>query len=72
MQYCFKFKTALFFSLFSSLVLLLCFKVLITRSRLSIAQVSSSFKWLDARTFTSTTPTFITEALRRITSLQLF
>ena len=38
----------------------------------SIAQVSSSFKWLDTRTSTSTTPTLITEALRRVTSLQLF
>ena len=46
--------------------------VLITQSRLSIAQISSSFKWLDTRTSTSTTPTLITEALRHVTSLQLF
>ena len=44
--------------------------VLITQSRLSIAQVSSSFKWLDTCTSTSTTPTLITEALHRVTSLQ--
>ena len=55
---------------FNSLVLLLFLDniiVLITRSCLSIAQVSSSFKWLDTRTSTSTTPTFITETLHLIT-----
>ena len=31
--------------------------VLITQSHLSIAQISSSFKWLDMHTSTSTTPT---------------
>ena len=46
--------------------------VLITRSRLSIAQASSSFEWLDTRTSMSTTSTLITEALCRVTSLQLF
>ena len=75
MQYCYKIKMALFFSYFSSLVLLLFLNniiVLITRSHLSIAQVSSSFKWLDTRMFTSTTPALITEALHHVTSLQLF
>ena len=60
---------------FSSVVLLLFLNniiVVITRSRLSIAQVSSSFKWLDTRTSTSITPTFIIEALCHVTSLQLF
>ena len=37
--------------------------------KFEIAQVSSSFKWLDMRTSMSTTPTLITEALRRVTSL---
>ena len=46
--------------------------VLITRSHLSIAQVSSSFKCLDMRTSMSTTPTFKTEALRLVSQLQLF
>ena len=66
---------ALFFSLFSSLVLLLFLNniiVLITQSRSSIAQISSSFKWLDMYTSMSNTPTLIAEALRRVTSLQLF
>ena len=35
----------------------------ITQSYLSTAQASSSFKWLNTHTSTSTTPTFITEAL---------
>ena len=38
-----------------------------TRSRLSIAYVSSSFKWLDTFTFASTIPTFITQVLHRVT-----
>ena len=59
---------ALFFSSLVFLLFLSNIIVLITRSRLSIAQVSSPFKWLD--TYTST-PTLITEALRRVTSLQL-
>ena len=37
--------------------------VLIIQSRLSTAQASSSFKWLNKHTSTSTTPTFITEVL---------
>ena len=37
--------------------------ILITRSRLSAAQTSSSFKWLETHTSTSTMPTFKTEAL---------
>ena len=41
--------------------------VLIAQSRLSAAKASSSFKWFDTRTSTSTTPTFITEALRLVT-----
>ena len=48
------------------------FRVLITQRRLSTAQVSSSFKWLDTRTSTSTTPTLITKVLHRVTLLQLF
>ena len=42
-----------------------------TRSRLSMAQASSSFKHLDMHTFTYTTPTFITEALCLLTQVQL-
>ena len=45
--------------------------LLTTRSRLSIAQASSSFKRFDMHTFTYTTPTFITEALRLLTQVQL-
>ena len=41
------------------------------RSLLSITQASSSFKRLDARTFTYYTHTFITEALRLVTLVQL-
>ena len=37
--------------------------VLIIRSRLSTAQASSSLKWLDMRTSTSSTPIFKTDAL---------
>ena len=45
--------------------------LLITQSPLSIIQASSSFKHLDIRTFTYTTPTFITEVLRLVTQVQL-
>ena len=45
--------------------------LLITCSRLSIAQLSSSFKRLDTRTFTYATPILITEALRLVTRVQL-
>ena len=62
---------ALFLVSFSSLVLLLFFKLLITRSRLSITQVISSFKWLNMHTSTLTTPTLITEVLRRVCILQI-
>ena len=37
------------------------------KSRLSIAQLSSSFKSVDMRTFTYAMPTFITEALCFVT-----
>ena len=69
---------ALFLVPFSSLVLLYIITVLnniivlITRSCLSIAKVSSSFIWLDTRMSMLTTPTLITEALCHVTSLQLF
>ena len=46
--------------------------LLTTRSCLSIAQAKSSFKLFDTRTFTYATPTFITEALRLVTQVQLF
>ena len=46
--------------------------LLTTRSRLSIAQASSSFKLFDTRTFKYATPTFITEALSLVTQVQLF
>ena len=36
-------------------------------SHLFTAQTSSFFKWLDMCTSTSTTPTFVTEALRLVT-----
>ena len=45
--------------------------LLITRSRLSISQVSSSFKHLNTHTFMYATPTFITEALHVVTLVQL-
>ena len=45
--------------------------LLTTRSRLSIAQASSSFKHFDTHTFMYTTPTFITEALHLVTQVQL-
>ena len=41
--------------------------LLITWSRLSVAQASSTFNRLDACTPTHATPTFITEALRLVT-----
>ena len=40
-------------------------------SHLSITQASSYFKRLDTRTFMYATPTFITEALRFVTLVQL-
>ena len=43
----------------------------IPRSPLAIAQASSSFKCLTTCTFTYATPTFITEALRSVTQVQL-
>ena len=46
--------------------------LLTTRSRLFIAQASSSFKLFDTRTFTYATPTFITEALSLVTQVQVF
>ena len=45
--------------------------LLTTRIRLSIAQANSSFKLFDTSTFTYATPTFITEALRLVTQVQL-
>ena len=45
--------------------------LLTTRSRLSIAQANGSFKLFDTRTFRYATPTFITEALRLVTQVQL-
>ena len=45
--------------------------LLITRSRLSIAQASSSFKRLNMCTFMYATPTFITEVLCLLTQVQL-
>ena len=48
-----------------------CFKLLITRRRLSIAQANSSFNRLDTYTLTHATPTFITEALCIVTQVQL-
>ena len=44
---------------------------MISRSHLSIAQPSSSFNHLDKHTFTHTTPSLITEALRLVTGVQL-
>ena len=45
--------------------------LLTTRRHLSIVQASSSFKPRDMHTFTYATPTFITEALRLRTQVQL-
>ena len=43
--------------------------VLIIRNHSSTAQASSSLKWLNMRTSTSTTPTLITKALRYATAV---
>ena len=45
---------------------------IITQIRLSTAQASSFYPWLDTHTSMSITPTFITEALHLVTCLQLF
>ena len=45
--------------------------LLTTRSHLSIAQASSSFKRFNTHTLTYITLTFITEALRLLTQVQL-
>ena len=45
--------------------------LLTTQNRLFIAQASSSFERFDMHTFTYTTPTFIIEALRILTQVQL-
>ena len=45
--------------------------LLITHSRLSITQASSSIKCLDMCAFTHAIPTFITEAFRLVTQVQL-
>ena len=45
--------------------------LIVTSSRLSIAQLSSPFKYLNMRTFTYATPILITEALHLITQVQL-
>ena len=45
--------------------------LLTTRNSISIAQASSSFKCLNAHTFTYATPTFIIETLRLLTQVQL-
>ena len=57
---------ALFITVLNNILLLT------TRSRLSIAQASSSFKLFDTRMFTYAIPTFITEALSLVTQVQLF
>ena len=44
---------------------------MISQSRLSVPQASSSFKRLDMYTFTYATPTLITEALHIVTRVQL-
>ena len=44
---------------------------MISRSRLSIAQASSSFKRLDMHTFTYATPTFTNKVLHLVTRVQL-
>ena len=71
MQYCFKFKAALFFSFLVVQLFLNNILLLIARSRLSITQASSSFKRLDTCKFMYTTPTFITEAFCLVTLVQL-
>ena len=50
----------------------LIFLLLIACSCLFITQASSSFKRLNTRTFTYTTPTFITEVLHLVMLVQLF
>ena len=56
---------------FSFLVEQLNVLLLITQCRLSIPKASSSFKCLNTHKFTYTTPTYITEALRLLTQVQL-
>ena len=65
----FMLKTALFFSF---LVVWNNIILLITWSRLSVAQASSSFNRLDTCTLTHATPTFITETLCLVIRVQLF
>ena len=70
MQYCLKIKTA--YSLVSYWITVLNnILLLITRSCLSVAQASGSFKCLDTCTFMYTTPSFVTEALHLATQVQL-
>ena len=56
---------------FSSITVLNNIVLLITRSQLSIAQASSSFKCLNMSTFTYATATFITEVLHLVTQVQI-
>ena len=71
-QHCFKSKAALFFRfLLVYITVLNDIALTISQSRLSIAQLSSSFKHLDTRMFTYATPTLVTEALRLLTRVQL-
>ena len=68
----FKLKRALFFRFLVVYVTVLCNIVLIiSQSRLSIAQASSSFKLLVMPMFMYTTPTLVTEALCLVTQVQL-
>ena len=61
---------ALFFS-FSGIIALNNILLLITRSRLSKAQASSSLKCFNIHTFMYATPTFITEALHLVTQVYI-
>ena len=60
------------YSLFlSGIIVLSNIILLLTRSCLSIAQASFSFKCLNAHMFTYATPTFVTEGLCLVTHVQL-
>ena len=68
-----KLKTALFFSFLVVYVTVLNnIILLITQSRLYVAQASSSFKHLDTGMLTHTTSTFTTEEFHLVTYVRLF
>ena len=67
----FSIKNGFILLILNAITILINIFVIISQSRLSIAQASFSFKCLNKRTFTYATPTFITEALCLVTRVQL-